>query len=369
MPLARIHTFRDLLAHLDWARDRLLAAAQPLTRDELDRVVPLVGRSLRAVLVDLFAEERLWLTRLIPDELPDVATGNAPDAVRELAVVWPRIAAVRAEFVDRIEPEQWGEPVASSAGASSHALPVRDVMLHVINHGAHERAAALNCLRHLGKRVAAPGLDYLFYRVEHPTVLCDPDTRERLATAGLKPTRELSPPTRFSVPVLRRYFAYSDWAMHRILQVVMLLSEADIDQRFEIGLGSIRATILHICDAEKWWQSAWEGEPAPRFEALPKITPLPVAAEMLVNVEQQRDMWLKHTEATRLETPIEVIANPDLPLRFRVGESLLQLCGHATHHRAQLAAMIRAVGAEPPVLSYITWREAVASGAFQSEHQ
>jgi uncharacterized damage-inducible protein DinB len=41
------------------------------------------------------------------------------------------------------------------------------------------------------------------------------------------------------------------------------------------------------------------------------------------------------------------------PKKFRVLESMIQICGHGTHHRAQLVNMLRRSGVTPPSLDLI----------------
>jgi uncharacterized damage-inducible protein DinB len=48
-------------------------------------------------------------------------------------------------------------------------------------------------------------------------------------------------------------------------------------------------------------------------------------------------------------------------VRFRVLESLVQLCCHGTHHRAQLINMLRHSGVTAPALDYVVWLRATRS--------
>ncbi|HEY7513511.1 MAG TPA: DinB family protein, partial [Vicinamibacteria bacterium] len=54
----------------------------------------------------------------------------------------------------------------------------------------------------------------------------------------------------------------------------------------------------------------------------------------------------------KLLSPVTVEPAPGAPLIFRVGESVMQLPTHGTHHRAQALAILRALGAEAPEVSY-----------------
>ncbi|NUQ49181.1 MAG: hypothetical protein HUU27_04585, partial [Phycisphaerae bacterium] len=60
-----------------------------------------------------------------------------------------------------------------------------------------------------------------------------------------------------------------------------------------------------------------------------------------------------------LQRPVNAATTPGRTLAVRMGESLLQLCGHGTHHRAQALNMLRHLGGRTPGLDLVTWlREA-----------
>ena len=51
---------------------------------------------------------------------------------------------------------------------------------------------------------------------------------------------------------------------------------------------------------------------------------------------------------------------PDVELTFVLGDTMLQLCGHGTHHRAQALNMARRLGARVANLDYLDWVDEVA---------
>ena len=57
------NTLRALFVHNDWARDTLLALADPLTNEQLDRPFKMGLESLRYTLEHLWVAERIWLDR------------------------------------------------------------------------------------------------------------------------------------------------------------------------------------------------------------------------------------------------------------------------------------------------------------------
>lgn len=49
---------------------------------------------------------------------------------------------------------------------------------------------------------------------------------------------------------------YDAWAMRRILDSTTKLSDAQLDQKFEMGMGTLRMTMKHIVDADEICSSA-----------------------------------------------------------------------------------------------------------------
>ena len=55
--------------------------------------------------------------------------------------------------------------------------------------------------------------------------------------------------------------------------------------------------------------------------------------------------WVKQYEARLGKT----FAEPS------IAETMFQVVNHTTHHRAQINARLRVLGAEPPIVDYIAW--------------
>ena len=223
----------------------------------------------------------------------------------------------------------------------SLTFPLGDMMLHVCNHGFHHRAQALNMLRILGTKLRR--LDFLFMQVTTPIS-----------------------PVAFDAETIGEYFRYDDWASARMHAIAATLSDEQLDRPFEMGPGSLRKTLLHILDAERWWLEGWTGPPPASFEELPETTSIVELRELWTGTAQRRNDFLSTQSSEDLQRTVTAQFRPDRQFSFTIGDSMLQLGGHGTHHRAQVLNMLRHLGAEPPALDYVVWlREAapVAEGS------
>ena len=217
------------------------------------------------------------------------------------------------KFVDRVGDQR------------SH--PVSDVLLHVINHGMHHRPQANNMLRRLG--LPPSRIDYIFMKFQTPGAPA------------------------LSVKVIQDFFAYADWAQARVLNAAASLSDEQLDRAFDMGCGSLRKTLVHICDAERWWQANWNDGPKQTFPIARPGLSIDTIREEMSAVEQSRNEYLAELSDDDLQREVKAQPRPDYIATFPIGQTMLQLCNHGTHHRAQALNMLRHVGAPALRMDYL----------------
>ena len=325
---AQLTTLRALFGHNDWARDKLLDAVLGLADEALDDPVEMGPGSLRATLEHLCRSERWWLDRWEGSADPL----DAPEPGISVSELQSRFRATTTERNEFLDDRDEAEQIACTTDTGGTLrLPLSDMMLHVCNHGFHHRAQALNMLRQVG--VKGPDIDYLY-------ITLDP-------SVNFNPSYELD--------IIRAYYEYNDWARERVLAAVAPLDDDELDRPFKIGMGTLRKTLLHIRDAEKWWLLNWSGESAEAFSELPVSTPIGgLRKESAEIARHRRELFQTLGDGDLLRT---VTANPrpGVEWSFRLGDTMVQLGGHGTHHRAQVLNMLRRLGVEGPCLDLADW--------------
>ena len=328
--LTTLTTLRALFGHNDWARDRLMEAAVPLGEEKLDEAFKIGPCSLRATLQHVWRADRWWLDcwqgagdRLGPPE-PNLPLAELHDRFRATA-------DERNEFLDGHDDTERFMYTADTGRVA--ILPLSDMVLHVCNHGFHHRAQALNMLRHLGGQT--PDLDYLSLKM-------DPSPQ---------------PTASYELDVISEYFKYSDWASEQVLDAAEALNNAELDRPFEMGMGSLRKTLLHVRDAEQWWLENWSDEPAEDFEQLPDSTSIPRLRELAARTATRREKLFTTLGDNDLGRTVHARPGPLVELTFALGDTMVQLCGHGTHHRAQTLNMLRHLGTDLPGLDYADWAQ------------
>lgn len=327
-----VHTIGELFRHNDWARDRVLAACTGLDDAQLDRKFEMGIGSLRGTLHHVWAAERIWLDRWV--EKPDVRFQEPESgiSVAELGRRYRETAAERDELLIRIGHDGLRRRITyTNLRGQTLSFPIGDMAMHVANHGVHHRAQTLNMLKQLG--VAPPKIDYIFMRLE----------------AGSPTDAALEADT------LGEYFRYGDWAMARVLKFASALAAAQLDHPFDMGLGSLRRTLLHIRDAEQWWFENWSGNGSVGIKATPETTSITELQQLFSETARRRNHLLGETGGPDLRRLVSAEPSAGRKFTFALGETMIQLCCHGTHHRAQAINMLRRLGTKPPEMDYLVW--------------
>jgi uncharacterized damage-inducible protein DinB len=347
-----METLREAFVHNDWATRKLLDEAATLPDAELDRPFDLFRTgfaTLRTTLAHVVQVESRWLDRW--EGHPDAAA--PPDPRLPVASIRERFeatAGARSAFLRDLPRDAGARRVKCGDGT----LPLGDTILHAADHGVHHRAQAIAMLRGLGRKTPI-GIDYLFLRGERPTLPWCEEWKRLWRDRGFPVPDAVEAPARFDKETLREYLRFSDWATRRVIRAAAPLDAAELDRAFPIGLRTLRRTLTHLRDAEAWWVGNWRGSGDGSFRKLPETVGLDELTRLLEASIAARDAFLDGCDAEKLRSAVTVEPAPGAPLTFRIGESVLQLPTHGTHHRAQALAILRRLGVPAPDVSYVAY--------------
>ena len=154
--------------------------------------------------------------------------------------------------------------------------------------------------------------------------------------------------------LLDRMLLHDAWTTRQLLARSRGLSDESLDRRFDLGPGSVRATLVHMIDNVQWWTDRMTGRPVrpdvPYLSSVDQLIDLfeAATAELIELAQQLRDN-------KRLDdTFIDPSTRP--PKRKTFGGCILHLATHNMHHRAQLLFMLRRLGVQDlPEGDALTW--------------
>lgn len=145
------------------------------------------------------------------------------------------------------------------------------------------------------------------------------------------------------------------WNTARSMAAARTLTEAELHRGFEMGLGSVFETLLHLHSAEALWLKVINGE----TEGLAMLTrndlpTLDAIARAWPDVRRGWDLLIASTDEAGLSREI-VRVREGREFRQRVLDAMIQLPTHALYHNAQMSSMFRQMGKQLPDSSYIIW--------------
>jgi uncharacterized damage-inducible protein DinB len=148
--------------------------------------------------------------------------------------------------------------------------------------------------------------------------------------------------------VLTKLFQHNLWANLKLLDFCNRLSDEQLDAMAVGCFGSIRATLVHIADAEVDYVHMATGKPS--------IVPLPIEQFPGFSVLKDCARWageglLALAKEARVGTTVHVEYPQEPVYEFPLDSFIVQIINHSTEHRAQIATIITQLGIEPPAMS------------------
>lgn len=146
---------------------------------------------------------------------------------------------------------------------------------------------------------------------------------------------------------IRRLHAHRRWVNDNLRERATTLSDEQLDRPFQMGMGSLRATLNHLYAAEHVWLQALLGNPnAPRSDEIG----FPTLAELVAawaDQEARWDAYLHGLTLADLDQPVTratVWQGKAMSFTTARLDVLIHVCTHAQYTTAQAINMMRHVG-------------------------
>ncbi|MEM9588930.1 MAG: DinB family protein [Planctomycetota bacterium] len=344
---------QDLSAYNLWANERVFALCVDLADEQLDQTFPIGVGTLRATLFHLLAAETAWLERWqrmpwrsFPTDPQDLSVNDIRSRLRE-------VGSRRTKYLDGEQDNDWSKIISyQDSKQTPYQHRLLDLILHVFNHGVHHRAQALNYLRRLECSVGA-GIDYIFYRLDGAATPQSTDAQQMLSQYGMPYGTFDGGSVEWHTRAICRWTDYSDWATNRVLDWCDDLSASQLNQSFEVGHGSLRSTLNHMHDVERWWLDSLRGQPV-SFGQHTDFASISELQKGWHSLAKERKDFLTTLDPASATVLAEVsFGGP--PMHFQRTEGWLQVLNHGTHHRAQMINMLRRCDAPIQDIDLLYW--------------
>ncbi len=150
-----------------------------------------------------------------------------------------------------------------------------------------------------------------------------------------------------------RLLSHCDWANEQLILAANPLSAEPLDRPFDMGMGSLRRTLLHIFVGECVWLQRWMGRDETKWhDETEKVSPADVGTRLHKNAAE-REAFLKSVGPADLERVVQYRDSKGRLFKAPLHDMMIQMILHSAHHRAQAVNMLRRVGANAPELDYM----------------
>ena len=333
-----LELLQELFEYSAWANTKVFELCDGLTDTQLDQSREMGFGSLRATLFHILMAEEIWLERWQGKPWRTFQTDPMGESIVSIASRLDQIETQRSDFFSAEDSDELNRIISfSDSRQVAFQLPLAALALHVFNHGTHHRSQALNYLRH-SDRSAGAGIDYIFYAIGQHAAEMSAEAKEFLsARMPVSDSNEFTLP--WNKEAMQLWYRYHDWANDKILIAASKLDTSSLDQPVEMAFGTFRKTLLHTFDVDRWMYNRWIDGPIAFGQKSPDMD-IAQLREEWGRLAEARNAFIATVDATRAQSLVQLsFGGPTFAIRL--GESLIQVANHSTHHRAQLVNMLR----------------------------
>jgi uncharacterized damage-inducible protein DinB len=149
------------LEYSRWASERSLDAARGLTVDELSRDLGNSYGGVLGTLQHIFLADRVWLSRLRGNPRTTFKDPEEAWTLDEMAAAWAKVADEYSDWTATVADAEAILHYVNLQGKPG-AIPLWQVILHIVNHASYHRGQITTMLRQLGKTPVSTDL-HVFY--------------------------------------------------------------------------------------------------------------------------------------------------------------------------------------------------------------
>lgn len=159
-----------------------------------------------------------------------------------------------------------------------------------------------------------------------------------------------------SVPAetLRSHIGYTAWASRLLVEAAGKLTYQELTRDFGTADKSVLGTLVHVFGADRLWLARLRGEPANTY-----LTDADYQLAVLQNDwPALYGRWKEWAAGLTDEDAQAQVSYADLrgnPWRQPLGQLVLHVVNHGTHHRGQVSGFLRSMGHVPPKLDLVSY--------------
>lgn len=157
--------------------------------------------------------------------------------------------------------------------------------------------------------------------------------------------------------LLTQYANYNIWANSKMVDLVLKLTQEQLDTDIESSFNTIRKTVYHGWGAEFVWLQRMQLVENWKYTGNDLHIPVDEVCSQWLQTSNELKMFIeKQYDDKAFEHVFQYYDSKKIPHKHPVGQTLMHVFNHATYHRGQLVTMLRQVGvSQLPATDFYIW--------------
>ncbi len=157
---------------------------------------------------------------------------------------------------------------------------------------------------------------------------------------------------------IRALYEYNEWANNHVLQAASGLPEEELGLEMGASFGSIQGNLVHTVGAQIMWLARWAPPSGP--VGMPQLQAgrvMEAIREAYASSHEGLRAFVASLGPENLDTVVSYVDSRGQRFERPLGQLMLHLANHGTHHRAETAMLLTALGRPPRQLDYLFFEQ------------
>jgi uncharacterized damage-inducible protein DinB len=159
-----------------------------------------------------------------------------------------------------------------------------------------------------------------------------------------------------SVAMVRDLYDYHRWANRRLFDFAAALGEEACAREVgaQFSLARVHRMFAHIYGADSLWLTRWQGT-SPVTVPGAELTSMAAVRRAWDTFEVEQTAFLAGLKDADLPRVVDYKNTEGKAFRAPLGQLMVHVANHATHHRSEIATMVTMLSGSPPDTGINTW--------------
>ena len=152
---------------------------------------------------------------------------------------------------------------------------------------------------------------------------------------------------------IRALYEYNEWANNHVLDAASELSEGELGREMGASFGSVQGNLVHVVGAQVLWLARWAQSGTVGMPRLQEGRVREAIRDAYAKSHEDLRRFVKSLSAGDLTSVLSYTDSRGERLERPLGQLMLHVVNHGTHHRAETAMLLTALEKPPRQLDYL----------------